>query len=95
MSLIGLLRITCLKKRDNFVFSNDDRDIDDIDSDMITFSNDGLGLVTIELLIISTLVLITLVKMILKLLLLFHLLFGVIDLNNVKYKKKWMPKVNA
>ena len=35
-----------LKKYDNVVFSNDDIDIDDIDSDIVTFFSGGMGYVT-------------------------------------------------
>ena len=31
------------------VFSNDEIDLDDIDSDIVTFFSDGMGLVTIDL----------------------------------------------
>ena len=35
-----------LKKYDNVIFSNDDIDIDDIDSDIVTFFSGGMGYVT-------------------------------------------------
>ena len=37
-----------LEKLDNVVFSNDDIYLDDIDSDIVTFFSDGMGLVTID-----------------------------------------------
>ena len=38
-----------LENLDNVVFSNDEIDLDDIDSDIVTFFIDGMGLVTIDL----------------------------------------------
>ena len=38
-----------LENLDNVVFSNDEIDLDDIDSDIVTFFSDGMGLVTIDL----------------------------------------------
>ena len=38
-----------LEKLDNVVFSNGHIEFDDIDSDIVTFFGDGMGLVTIEL----------------------------------------------
>ena len=37
------------KTYDNYAFCNDDIDFNDIESDSVTFFNDGMGLVTIEL----------------------------------------------
>ena len=37
------------KTYDNYAFCNDDIDFNDIESDIVTFFNDGMGLVTIEL----------------------------------------------
>ena len=37
-----------LKKLDNVVFSNDDIYLDDIDSDIVTFFSDVMGLVTTD-----------------------------------------------
>ena len=38
-----------LEKLDNVIFSNDDINLDDIDSDIVTFFSDNMGLVTIDL----------------------------------------------
>ena len=38
-----------LENLDNVLFSNDEIDLDDIDSDIVTFFSDGMGLVTIDL----------------------------------------------
>ena len=38
-----------LEEPDNVIFSNDDINIDDIDSDIVTFFSDDMGLVTIGL----------------------------------------------
>ena len=38
-----------LEELDNVIFSNDDINIDDIDSDIVTFFSDDMGLVTIGL----------------------------------------------
>ena len=37
-----------LEKLDNILFSNDDKDLDDIDSDIVTFCCNSMGLVTIN-----------------------------------------------
>ena len=44
-----IFTIKMLKKLDNIVFSTDDKDLDDIDSDILTFLSDGTDLVTIDL----------------------------------------------
>ena len=38
-----------LEELDNVIFSNDDINIDDIYSDIVTFFSDDMGLVTIDL----------------------------------------------
>ena len=38
-----------LEKLNNVVFSNDDIDLDDIDSDIVNFFSESMGLVTIDL----------------------------------------------
>ena len=38
-----------LKKSDNVIFSNDDMSLDDIDSNIVTFFSDSIGLNTIDL----------------------------------------------
>ena len=78
-----------LKKLNNVALSNDDIDLEDRKSDIVTFFSDSMDLTTTDLTNINLdenyLIL---MKIILLMLFLIHLLLGVIHLNNVKHVKK-------
>ena len=83
-----------LEKRDNVVFFNGDIDLDDIDSDIVTFFSDGMSLATIDLDNIN-LDDDNLMKKILLMLFLLNLLRGVIDLSDVKHVKNDRQRIKA
>ena len=75
------------EKLDNPVISNDDIFFVDVYSSIITFRSNDKGFETIDLNIL-TLMIIVLIKKILKLVFMLDLWLGVIDLNNIKHVKK-------
>ena len=76
-----------LEKLNNVALSNDDIDLEDRKSDIVTFFSDSMDLNTTDLTTINLdedyLILIILLMLFLR-----HLLLGVIHLNNVKHVKK-------
>ena len=76
-----------LKKLNNVALSNDDIDLEDRNSDIVTFFSDSMDLNTTDLTTIN-LDEDYLILIILLMLFLIHLLLGVIHLNNVKHVKK-------
>ena len=79
-----------LEKLDNVVFSNDDIDLNYIDSDINTFFSNDMGQNIIDIIII----ILILMKMILLVLFMLDLLLGVIDLK-IKHHVKEISKNNA
>lgn len=76
-----------LEKLNNVALSNDDIDLEDRNSDIVTFFSDSMDLNTTDLTTIN-LDEDYLILIILLMLFLIHLLLGVIHLNNVKHVKK-------
>lgn len=76
-----------LEKLNNAALSNDDIDLEDRNSDIVTFFSDSMDLNTTDLTTIN-LDEDYLILIILLMLFLIHLLLGVIHLNNVKHVKK-------
>lgn len=76
-----------LEKLNNVALSNDDIDLEDRNSDIVTFFSDSMELNTTDLTTIN-LDEDYLILIILLMLFLIHLLLGVIHLNNVKHVKK-------
>ena len=76
-----------LEKLNNVALSNDDIDLEDRNSNIVTFFSDSMDLNTTDLTTIN-LDEDYLILIILLMLFLIHLLLGVIHLNNVKHVKK-------
>ena len=76
-----------LEELNNAALSNDDIDLEDRNSDIVTFFSDSMDLNTTDLTTIN-LDEDYLILIILLMLFLIHLLLGVIHLNNVKHVKK-------
>ena len=78
---------------DNVVFSNDVTDLDDIDSDAVTFFSDGVILL-LQTFITLALMMIILIKVNLLILFLLDVLLDKVNLDNMRYVKN-RQRINA